>query len=1226
MKLTMTRVLTPLAALAFTLGAQATDFAKDDFEGQWSNATGGYSFTPGPDAAADATAQYTYDGDAPAAAISPIGGSTNLKGLKLSTEDGILFRNLTGANIGDGGLYVDTDVQFTLTDKSDRPAATADDKFIIWLEADEDLGTTNLCVWAREYALVNGALDYAAGSNKVYTLDASAVVPGSWHRLTVKAIKQSHTDDVKVPGFQVYLDNTLLTSSQQIVPDDDYSDAYDAIEAAGTPLLGLISGQLKFFPAMSASLATLAQVGFSGEGKIDDFVVSDNIPSSLPRVAVNVSFPSAVAYANLMGTAYTNSPAFLTLEPGQSFSFSMSDLLDANLEPLASYSFKLDEGALGDDWAIDGNIDGSYDDSEGTVTITAGNASPDTASFTIALERSTSATLTLELSGIQDYLDKIDTVSYVVGGETNTFSNLDLDDQLVISSLELDNVVTLLVNLLPNVAGVPVFTPSSGATGSGSTFTITDNSAEIAITLVEPVATVDGQPYTTFAEAVAAAKTAGEPVVLCDDIALEAAVAIAANETVTIDLNGYTITGADDVAAFTNAGTLTITDSSQDHDGGVVAGSDGYVVANTGTLLLEYGAYAGQFTNSGTFEITTDCVFDNDLNGVYDPEDGYTMAETYTGSGYYQLALVTYYITYYNGETPLSGLSPASYTVEDDVTLPTELVGVTGVRLTGWKDDEDNDVTGWLAGEMATNLTLYAQTEVVVPATPWYDNPQAVVLAEGLPTQNATKGPSAFHGQGQGGYLGLTFGTNPLRFDLYAVDGTNALTTLHSVAKADLPQDPVPGLRGVAISETLGVAMALSYYGTNTMYTFPLSPMVGGNGQKAVTKPTTHAFDAAAFSPDGSYLFSNAIAGEESNQFYVKWTVSADDNTGALALAKVGSIDAGGRARNLAYARINGRDIVFGLVDAGKVVAIDMTGDDASAWTAADLVTGLPAVSYGSLCVSGVAAGALKLTVATSVNNDNSGDVLNVYDVEVPASGALTASLVKSFDQAAMAAAGFGTLGTAFYGNTVYVTDDNKTIYFARADCKLYAAEYVEPAPSGETLEPGEQSTATYESQADAEAAAANVTIAASDAVTTALSGSTADYLAKFEAKAVEIGSTGTYKVEVALTAAAETELEDLATTNVAIAVAAQLPTIAASASGSQASIAVTGLVPGFYYSISYGTTVNAITTEGARVLADSTGSATLQTPAKAAGATTGFYRVNVNVTPIPDPTPNSGE
>ena len=125
----------------------------------------------------------------------------------------------------------------------------------------------------------------------------------------------------------------------------------------------------------------------------------------------------------------------------------------------------------------------------------------------------------------------------------------------------------------------------------------------IFITIATPVATVDGVSYATFAEAFAAAKTAGEPVMLCDDVELEAAQAVAAGETVTIDLNGNTITGADGAAAFANAGTLTITDSSQNHDGGVTAGTGegSYVVANTGALSLEYGAYAGAFTNSGTF-------------------------------------------------------------------------------------------------------------------------------------------------------------------------------------------------------------------------------------------------------------------------------------------------------------------------------------------------------------------------------------------------------------------------------------------------------------------------------------------------------------------------------------------------------------------------------------------------------------------------------------------------
>ena len=1219
-KLTMTKVLTPLAALAFALGVQAKDYAKDDFEGSWSNSTGGYSFTNGVDQAEDATAQYTYDQTiaAPDPAISPIGGASNTKGLKLSTEEGTLFRNLTGANIGDGGLYVDTDVQFTLTDKSDRPEATSDDKFIIWLEADEDLGTTNLCVWAREYAMVDGDLNYASGSNKVYKLNSSAIVPGSWHRLTVKAIKQSYKTEVPVPGFQVYLDNTLLSSSQTIVPDADYEAAYAKLETEGADLLPMLVGGLKYFPAMSAGLGTLMQVGFSGEGMIDDFVVSDNIPSSLPRVAVNVTFPAAVACATLMGTDYTSSPAFLTLEPGQSFTFSMADLKDSHLQPLEGYSFKLDEGALGDDWAIDGNIDGSYDDTDETVTITALTASATIASFTIALEQSDSAKLTLDLSLTQDYLDKIDTVSCTVGGNTTTISNLDLDDQVEFTGLHLNDVVTLSATLLPGVSGVPVFTIDSGATGSGSTFTITENSAWIGVTLAEPVARVGDQICTSFAEALAAAKSTGDAIQMCGDLTLEEAATIAANETVTIDLNGCTITGADDAAAFTNAGTLTITDLSQDHDGGVVAGSDGYVVVNTGTLNLVYGGYEGEFTNSGTFEITTDCEFDNDLDGAYEAEDGYEIAETSYGAGVYKLALITYTITYMNGESEVTGLTPATYTVEDDVTLPTALP-VVGVTLTGWQDALGNDVEDWDAGEMTGDLVLYAQTTPIVPVTPWYDNPKAVVLAENLPGQTGNI-VSAFHGQGSGNFLGLTYSTNPLHFDLFGVNGTNALTTIRSVDATDVT---TPGFRGVAISETLGVAMTMAYATTTKMYAYPLT---GDDAPTEVTKLSTHAFDAGAFSPDGKYFFSNAIEGEGSKSPAVlKWSVSMENGVVTLT-NKIGVINASGRNRCIAYSRINGRDLVFALVDAtdaGTVAVIDMTGDDASAWTATDLITGLPVSSYGTLCVSGVkvTGGTPHLTVATSVNNGATKvDLLNVYALTVPLTGAVSASLVKSFDEDALTAAGFGDISDANrYGNTVYVTDDEKTIYFARPDNKLYAAEYVEPASSGETIEPGEQSTTTYDTADAATNALANVTVAAASEVETALGGDTTDYLEKFEAKVVPVaGEPTTYKIEIALKPEAVTELAEEATTNVALAVAAQLPAIAASAVGSQTDVSVTGVVPGFYYSISYGTAVDAINTEGARVLATSTGAITLKTPAKADGATTGFYRVNVNLVDNP--------
>ena len=339
-------------------------------------------------------------------------------------------------------------------------------------------------------------------------------------------------------------------------------------------------------------------------------------------------------------------------------------------------------------------------------------------------------------------------------------------------------------------------------------------------------------------------------------------------------------------------------------------------------------------------------------------------------------------------------------------------------------------------------LSVAATATLAETLHPWYESPRAVALAENLPVQSGNT-VSAFHGQGQGAFLGLTYSTNPLQFDLFALDGTNAPARMRSVAASALSN---PGFRGVAISETLGVAVTLAYETSTVMYAFPLS---GGN-PVAVTKPSTHSFDSAAFSPDGQRLFSNSLNGESSKNYFVKWSVAVNSGTGALTLTRIGGINADGRGRNLAYARIRGRDLVFATVDDGKVAVIDMSGDSASAWTSSVLVSGLPPHSYGSLCVSGADAATPHLTVATSINNDsgtsNNSDVLNVYALTVPASGSVTASLVTSLDQDAMSAAGFGdTRGANRYGNTVYVTDDESTVYFARADRKLYAARYAEP-------------------------------------------------------------------------------------------------------------------------------------------------------------------------------------
>ena len=181
------------------------------------------------------------------------------------------------------------------------------------------------------------------------------------------------------------------------------------------------------------------------------------------------------------------------------------------------------------------------------------------------------------------------------------------------------------------------------------------------------------------------------------------------------------------------------------------------------------------------------------------------------------------------------------------------------------------------------------------------------------------------------------------------------------------------------------------------------------------------------------------------------------------------------------------------------------------------------------------------------------------------------------------------------------------TVTGAGASITIVPAE----APSGEELEPGEQSSTTYASQAAAQAALANVTIAASDAVVAALdSAAQATYLAKFEKRVVETSpGSGEYKVEVGLTAAAEADLQD--------EVDADAAAVIADLDEADVTLETT---PGFYYSFEYGTTLDNMAEVGTRQLA--TGSTLTLPRPTTSGATAGFYKVLVNIAPAAPVTP----
>ena len=332
-------------------------------------------------------------------------------------------------------------------------------------------------------------------------------------------------------------------------------------------------------------------------------------------------------------------------------------------------------------------------------------------------------------------------------------------------------------------------------------------------------------------------------------------------------------------------------------------------------------------------------------------------------------------------------------------------------------------------------------TSLITQASPWWEKPNGVALIIGLPVQEVGSGSnlgyvSAFHGNGSGNHLGITYGMNPLRFDLYQVNG---LDTPILVAQTNTTSPVTIGLRGVAISDEVGQSMALAYRSEYSVY----AVSIDGSNPYIVSRTNPIQIDAGAFSKDGNYLFSNRQ--DSSNTKIVKWPVSKDSTTGNISIGDVvGELDVGGRVRNIAYANINGRDLVFAIVDSVGISVADMTGTDISQWNSYSLVTGLPSASYGSLCLSGLLAEGETptLTVATSINANNSSDVLNVYSITVPSSGTPSASLIKSFSQYDMSVMGCGDIRDANrYGNTIYVTDDNKTLYFARPNGILYGVQ-----------------------------------------------------------------------------------------------------------------------------------------------------------------------------------------
>jgi len=1060
-------MLAAAAAIGLTTASQATDYnGSTDFE----------AFTVGATADSTMSSYFDFTGASGDNESTIVGESVNFAGdrpaqfrnsadtkyLKVSTGTDPLLCKIGSApeTISEGGsIYVDTLVQFTATPATDEVVANAGDKLMIYVQnvtnENGDVTGNELKVKTADYKPADDLMGIPESLTTNDIVLASSFDITKWYRLTVKSFVADG-----LLQFNIYLDGERLQSTMNLHGVDTYA-----------------------FPSLLGTSNTqLAGVGFAGEGAVDELsFTTDAFPTALDFTLVWPAGITPVGYT--IGTATlvpidgtATSPLHIAPIAGDTvrFSFQNADGASKVMELVAaSDATSIDASTATFTWAdyLGAAVDGAYEIDnlaelkrfQKGISVTTNELKLATAGETFKLTADIALDEAWPGIGVQNGKDIYSTDGFNAAAFQGTFDG----QNHTISGFQMVGGGLDYCGFFNSTYGATI--QNLKIQYAGSLFaadTAQNSSLESGATFVGVAKNSTLRNLTTLVGTVSCDKGFGGIVgYLTSGTLVESC-------TNNVNMTSLKPNKCGGIAMITQGGSAVTIRNCQNN--GTIAGS-----GETGSLI----GYIGLATT------ITDC----DSTVAY--KLFHHQSSTVTLSGVKGNATV---VSYTGAATP--GLNFA--TVDGDVaTFVADNALAAGntykVMNAAATATYEFTAAGTIAFDTALATPSYAITSAAglaapksatadgvttywVPSYaaehPWYEAPAAVVLAENLPGQTGNI-VSAFHGQGEGEYLGLTYSTNPLRFDLYQVDGTNALTAVYQIPTSDYA---TAGFRGVAISKTLGIVMTLSYTdGNNKMYVFPLAG--GGNGT-AVTLSDSIAFDAAAFSPDGRYLFSNSVTSP--NTTYYKWMVS----NGGTTLTKVGAVTASGRGRSLAYARINGRDLVFGLVDTGKIAVIDMTGDTVASWTATDMITDLPAHSYGTLCVSGVntvdAEGndaTPHLTVATSTNNGaTKADVLNVYALSVPATGTVTASRTKSFDEDALTEAGFGDISDANrYGNTVYVTDDETTIYFARPDNKLYAAQYAAPAPAGwvddsSTITAGTTAAQQYPALADSALATAD--------------------------------------------------------------------------------------------------------------------------------------------------------
>ncbi|MBO7182094.1 MAG: hypothetical protein J6V91_04810, partial [Kiritimatiellae bacterium] len=323
--------------------------------------------------------------------------------LKVNTGTDPLLRKInyddgTAVDLSESGfnyLNIDTKVQFTVTPKSDKDnvTAVAGDKLMIYLLETDDGNVlmAKAAAYSEEGAWIDGGKDFRL------TLPESidAVEPNKWYRLVVKAKafvagvdEETEAPNAWWPFFQIYIaeENDSDLSDNLCTNDDTDGAGY---EAAGIDFGDEIASDYFLSLAVDSSIGDafgpqsealkLTHVGFAGEGKVDDLVISTFDPT---QTVVDFTLALDDAVGGINGAVnYSCGAQSGELSGSVAVSCYVGDMVTV------SYSLKSDDYSASWTGATVANnaFEVTKDTAGDTITLTISKNAPSTVDFTLTL-------------------------------------------------------------------------------------------------------------------------------------------------------------------------------------------------------------------------------------------------------------------------------------------------------------------------------------------------------------------------------------------------------------------------------------------------------------------------------------------------------------------------------------------------------------------------------------------------------------------------------------------------------------------------------------------------------------------------------------------------------------------------------------------------------------------------------------------------------------------------